>query len=176
MASSKDIGMFLATKTMGNCDSFLGLILESMFYSFWNVVGFLWPSFWTIVSLFFSSSIFDICWMQFLVFFWVPIFLDFLWFGVRRGSILGGFLDHFSGRSAKTKKCVWTAQACADCISSLPKLHHFWWLFGGCSQEGLWNTIFDDFERFWAPWGRPFGSKKASKNETKKSAQKRARE
>ena len=36
-----------------------------------------------------------------------------------RGSILGGFLDHFSGRSAKTKKCVWTAQACADCISSL---------------------------------------------------------
>ena len=42
-----------------------------------------------------------------------------------RGSILGSFLDHFSGRSAKTKKCVWTAQACADCISSLPEK----WLF-----------------------------------------------
>ena len=27
------------------------------------------------------------------------------------GELLGGFLDHFSGRSAKTKKCVWTAQA-----------------------------------------------------------------
>ena len=65
--------------------------------------------------------IFDTFWMQFLVFFWVPSFLDFLWFGVPRGSILGGFLDHFSGRSAKTKKCVWTAQACADCISSFPE-------------------------------------------------------
>jgi len=37
------------------------------------------------------------------------------------GELLGGFLDHFSGRSAKTKKCIWTAQACTDCISSFPK-------------------------------------------------------
>jgi hypothetical protein len=27
------------------------------------------------------------------------------------GELLGGFLDHFSGRTAKTKKCIWTAQA-----------------------------------------------------------------
>ena len=28
---------------------------------------------------------------------------------------------HFLAFFAKTKKCVWTAQACADCISSFPE-------------------------------------------------------
>ena len=46
---------------------------------------------------------------------------DLWWIFGDFGELLGHFLDHFSGRSAKTKKCIWTAQACTDCISSFPK-------------------------------------------------------
>ena len=109
--------------------------------------------------------------------FWVITFLVFLWCGVPGGSILGGiwrsFWWHFWWPAISWFLLPLLYETLIFEGWRAPKLHHFWWLFWGCSQGGLWNTIFYDFERFWAPNGRPFGSKKASKNETKKRAPKR---
>ena len=118
-----------------------------------------------------GAGIFCVFFDTFCIFFAVFLNAIFSWFFVILGAQrldFTTFLDHFSGRSAKAKKCVWTAQACADCICSLPKLNHFPWLFRGCSQGGLRNTILQVFKRFWAPWGWPFGFKKTSKKDTEK--------
>ena len=60
----------------------------------------------------------------FCVFLSVRFFCFFVILGAQRlhfGRLFGFFLGALGHWKVKTKKCVWTAQACADCISSLPE-------------------------------------------------------
>ena len=115
--------------------------------------------------------------INFLMFFWVPVFLDSLWSWVPKASQMGtiwrSFWGHFWWPAISWFLLPLLYETLIFEVWRAPKLHNFWWLFWGCSQAGLWNTIFQDFEWFWAPNGRPFGSQMASKNETKKRAPKR---
>ena len=66
---------------------------------------------------------------------------------------VGGFFDNFSGRSANTKKCVWTAQACADCISSFPENALFCNFFHPCFRSPAREVILARFWCFWSSLG-----------------------
>ena len=76
--------------------------------------------FWSYVW-YFLHSIFSAFLSVWFSGFFVSLGAQRLHFGMLFGSFLGA-LGHWK---VKTKKCVWTAQACADCISSLPEK----WLF-----------------------------------------------
>ena len=93
-------------------------------------LGFLW--FWRPLrheKLVLFEVMFDtFCIYSFCVFLSVWFSGFFVSLGAQRlhfGKLFGSFLGALGHWKVKTKKCVWTAQACADCISSLPEK----WLF-----------------------------------------------
>ena len=67
------------------------------------------------------------------------------------GCLFGAFFT----KSMKTEKCVWTAQACTDCIWAHPKIINFRWFYSFCVKflpgghfgEDFWGflLIFEDF-------------------------------
>ena len=89
-----------------------------------------------------------------------------------RDSILGGFLHHFSGQGAKRKKCVWTAQACTDCISGFPGNALFRNFFHPCFRSPAREVILARFWCFWSSLGLHFGGRGCTKMRSEKMMQK----
>ena len=81
-------------------------------------------------------------------------------------------MDHFSGRSAKTKKCVWTAQACADCISSFPENALFRNFFHPCFRSLAREVILTRFWCFGNSLGLHFGGRGCTKMRSEKNTKK----
>ena len=87
------------------------------------------------------GSFFDTFCIQFLVFFWVPVFLDFWWFGVPKASKMGAiwrsFWGHFWWPAISWFLLPLLYETLIFEVWRAPKLHHFGWLFRGCSQGGV---------------------------------------
>ena len=126
---------------------------ETLFRHFLTIFAFLCASFFCMNSGMGSRSVFS--WM-----------LDDV------EELLGGFFDHFSGRSANTKKCVWTAQACADCISSFPENALFRNFFHPYFRSPAREAMLARFWCFWNSHGLHFGGRGCTKMRSEKKMQK----
>ena len=66
------------------------------------------------------------------------------------GSILERFWLLFWLRNRRREKCVWTAQAAADCVSGPPGKLHFMLFSAVCAEMPARNPFFIDFDEICA--------------------------
>ena len=108
-----------------------------IFWWFLMILVSFWGAFWGPFGEIFCIFCHEIS-MRFRTCFQIAFLNVWCHFGVPFGSIcvhLGKLFDViwrlFWPKDQKCKKCVWTAQACTDCMCDLPENYTFWrfWVF-----------------------------------------------
>ena len=155
---------------LGTSPGGLGHILSPRleFLWFWwrfrreNLVPF-WFLFWYLLDLIFSV-------------FWVHVFLSFCDFGCQKHPKWEAFGGHFEVIFGDQRFLDFWYPYCTKPYilrsGGYPKCIIFGDFFEGALREASGTRFFCDFERFWAPCGNPFGSKKAAKTGFQKSDRK----